>query len=199
MVSAPRAAQAGGDHPLAHVLRQPQLESFKVAIEPLGEGVARRVRARERTARPGPHRAALAPDPVQLHLLSPPILLLDTVLMSLILPDGNQLSVREARHSSSWSSILAILHMKTNTTALIASGPGHAKSRHEVGGGAAVVVEVEPVPAPFACPRAKCIRWIPAHGHQYRLRTRYLLLQSPLAAVAPTPADSTATTTAPIR
>jgi hypothetical protein len=81
-VSAPRAAQARGDHPLAHVLRQPQRESFEVAVEPLGEGVARRVRARERTARPRPHRAALAPDPVQLHRLPPPLLLilLDSVL-----------------------------------------------------------------------------------------------------------------------
>ncbi|PVH48123.1 hypothetical protein PAHAL_4G255300 [Panicum hallii] len=80
----PRAAQAllaRRDHLPAHVLRQPQRESLEVAVEARREGVARGVRPRDerrrrRPPRPRPHRAALAPDPLQLHRLLPPRFLL---------------------------------------------------------------------------------------------------------------------------
>ena len=87
-VTRPRAAQAllagRGDHLPAHVLRQTKREPLQVAVEARGEGVARRVRPRDghgrrcRPPRPGPQRAALAPDPLQLHRLLPalPVLLL---------------------------------------------------------------------------------------------------------------------------
>uniref|UniRef100_A0A8R7V0F0 Uncharacterized protein n=1 Tax=Triticum urartu TaxID=4572 RepID=A0A8R7V0F0_TRIUA len=73
-----RAAQAllaRGHHVPAHVLREAQREPLQVAVKPGGEGVARRVRARERPPRPRPHGPAQAADPLQLRRLSHPLLL----------------------------------------------------------------------------------------------------------------------------
>ena len=73
------ALLARGNHLPAHVLWKPQREPLEVAVEAHREGVARGVRPRDerrRPPRPRPHRAALAPDPLQLHRLLPPRLLL---------------------------------------------------------------------------------------------------------------------------
>ena len=56
-----------------------KLPLLEVAVDARREGVARGVRQwdeRRRPPRPRPHRAALAPDPLQLHRLLPPRLLL---------------------------------------------------------------------------------------------------------------------------
>ena len=79
------ALLARGNHLPAHVLWKPQREPLEVAVEAHREGVARGVRPRDerrRPPRPRPHRAALAPDPLQLHRLLPPRLLVLGALVS---------------------------------------------------------------------------------------------------------------------